>query len=52
MEQDFVGIFGSTLHVFFCPFLRSSSLNHAHSAMVLKDLFPIHESDDKVFLDR
>ena len=41
VEQDFMGIFGSTLHVvFFCPFLRSSSLNHAHSAMVWKIFSP------------
>ena len=29
VEQDFMGIFG-----FFCPFFRSSPLNHAHSALV------------------
>ena len=51
VEQDFMGIFVSTFHVFlpFSPVFSTESCSFRHG---LKDLFPIHKSDDKVFLDR
>ena len=46
-----MGIFVSTFHVFlpFSPVFSTESCSFWHG---LKDLFPIHKSDDKVFLDR